>query len=87
MICGAGDAQCCLGADGAGRPPPSDLQDQFHEFVEHIDRRLLVLEQSLSEFSERLEAVEEDNMPESDDEDVFEEEEEPQKLYKCHRQS
>lgn len=80
MICGAGDAQCCLGGS-EGHAPPTDLQDQFHEFVVQVDRRLLQLEQSLSELYERVEVVEEED-PEEDDE-LSIDDEPPSKIFRC----
>lgn len=82
MICGAGDAQCCL--NGEVEQVSTDLQDQFHEFVEHVDRRLLQLEQSLSELFERMEVVEESVEEGEAFEDEIENESPPKKLYKSY---
>lgn len=81
MICGAGDAACCLGADGAGQCLSEDLGVQFREFVEQVDKRLVQLELSLSELFERLDCLEEEGEVE---EEVESEDEQPRKVYKCY---
>lgn len=67
MICGSGDATCCLGGVG-------------------VERRLQVLENSLSELLERFESLVNDLEVVQDEalsEDEFQDEEPPSKVYRC----